>query len=618
MSMEFLVLPDHPAGTALAARVPRQPRGTVVNHASGRPWILGTWDPRRAVIAAVGRTRAIALGTVGADATRLARALRAVHAPADVDTLARALPGAHHLLVSLDGRVRAQGTLSTSCRIFHTTVGAITLAAGHPAALAALTGAGIDEELLAAQLLGPYGPPWPLNARCLWRGVRTVPPGRYLDLTRDGTGTTVPYWTPPTPDVPLVRAAPALRDALETAVRARVEGRATVSADLSGGKDSTSLCFLAARGGARLVTVHLQSSDPGNEDRLWVARAAHALPGARHLTVPMAQGPGMFADGATPPPDGVEEAPLTFVRRPLVEFLAGLAADHGSTVHLQGMGSDELFLPGPMSLTALVQDRLPALPLTTVRATRATHRWSWPVTARLLCYRAPYHRWLRAVADTLTRDRPTTTTPGWEILPRMVPWATPDAVDAVRGLLRRVLADGAEPLAPLPLHHDMLRLTQVNGMVARSATRIGQRHGVTIESPYLDDRVIEAAMAVRPGDRIAPGRVKPVLTAALRGLVPDDLLDRRTKADASPDLYGGLRRHRRRLTDLFEDSHLARMGLVDADGVREVLGALHTDTWPLMPLELTLAGELWLRSLPPPTGAAPAPPTPSPAPPTPA
>ncbi|MFD5114522.1 asparagine synthase-related protein [Streptomyces sp. NPDC058391] len=594
--MVFVILPDQPAGTAIEARLPDSEKTHLLSHASGRPWIAGNWSERDVVAASAGDNAVAVFGSPTVSAERLAGKIGAVRTVHDMDVLARSLPGCFHLIVSIGGRVGARGSLSTARQIFHGSVDGVTVAADRPQAVAALTGAGVDEELLALQLLTPYGPPWPLNDRCVWRGVRALTLGHRLEIGRDGRSRTARSWTPPAAEVPLTAGRAVLRQALETAVDARTAGGGIVSADLSGGKDSTSLCFLAARSDVPLVTVHLESSDPANEDRIWAARSREKLPKAQHLIVPMESTPGKFAESTTQHGEDIE-SPTSLVCRPMLEHVAQLVSSHGSAVHLQGIGSDELFLPSVMSTHALARSR-PLGAFRNVRELKSMRRWTWLTTARNLLRGPTYPQWLGTVADTITADRAWGAEVDWEIAPRMPPWATADAVDAVRRLLREAAAESPEPLAPLPVHHEMLRLTQINGGAVRGTARIGERYGVSFQAPFMDDRVIEAAMSIRLEDRTEPERVKPVLAAALRGVVPDDLLDRRSKADASPELYIGLRRHRRRLTELFDDSYLARLGLVDVDGIRTVVGGLHMDVRPLAPLERTLANERWLRSLP--------------------
>ncbi|MFC5183575.1 asparagine synthase-related protein [Actinomadura harenae] len=71
-----------------------------------------------------------------------------------------------------------------------------------------------------------------------------------------------------------------VRRALHDAVAVRAHGRTSLSADLSGGMDSTSVCFLAAGKVERLLTVRAESGDPGDEDGQWAGLAAAALPHA--------------------------------------------------------------------------------------------------------------------------------------------------------------------------------------------------------------------------------------------------------------------------------------------------------------------------------------------------
>ncbi len=83
----------------------------------------------------------------------------------------------------------------------------------------------------------------------------------------------------------------------------------------------------------------------------------------------------------------------------------------------------------------------------------------------------------------------------------------------------------------------------------------------------------------------------------MRGLVPDDLLGRATKGNYGEDTFEGFRRHRATLLRLFDDSLLARRGLIDEAAVRTALRADHAIAQPLQALEPTLACEVWLRSL---------------------
>jgi len=121
--------------------------------------------------------------------------------------------------------------------------------------------------------------------------------------------------------------------------------------------------------------------------------------------------------------------------------------------------------------------------------------------------------------------------------------------------------------------------------------------GVAMASPYYDDRVVEAGLAVRPLERVTPWRYKPLIVEAMRGIVPDQSLARETKANGSGDEEPGLRRHRGELLALFEDSRLARLGVIDAAALRHLLTGPLPPTLQFGALDQTVACEAWLRSL---------------------
>ncbi|MFE9682000.1 asparagine synthase-related protein [Streptomyces sp. NPDC006285] len=603
--MEFVVLPDHPAGAEALALAPAPPRPRVIAHHSGRPWLVGDWPDDEIVFVSAGPRRLALLGCVSAQRDVLATRLGQVRSLADLDGLARLAAGSFHLVASLDGHVRVQGTLSAACQVFHATVAGVTMAADRPEALADRIGARVDEERVALELLSPFGPPEPLSERSVWRGVRSPRIGHCLEIDRNGAGRTRRWWTPPAPERPLGDGG-FVREALFDAVAARTAGQPVVSADLSGGLDSTSLCFVADRsGGTPLATLHYEAHGGRGEDLSWARRAAAELPRARHLMVPPTETPDWYAPFAHTPHD--REGPLMFVRaRATVEHQAALVSSLGARRHLQGVGGDELFLPSVMCLHGLLR-RAPWAALPHVRALRSRRRWSLATTVRTMASAPSYPRWLGAQVDGLAADRAWGSGAYWEVAPKLPPWITADAAATVRRLLCEAVAANPEPLAPLPVQHEMIWINRVNGTAMRRNSRIGAQAGVAFHAPYTDDRVLETVLSVRLADRVAPGRLKPVLERALAGVTPAGILHRTGKDDASPTLYAGLRRRRGELLDFAEDTRLAGMGLIDGAALRRLLVGTHADTRPLMPFDPTLACELWLRAVSPTGTTAPAP-----------
>lgn len=593
------MLPDTAAGQAIAGVLTQRASARTVPHASGRPWLVGDWTDQDVVWAEAGQRRVAVLGRTALSPEALAGAAGRLGGPRDLDGLARSLPGSCHLAASVDGRVRVQGTVSTACQVFYAMVGGITVAADRPGPLARLTGAGVVEELLAARLIAPW-PPWPLSERCLWRGVEALPAGCYLELERDGRARPVRWWSPPTPQVPLAEGAELLRSALREAVLARTHGVRTLSADLSGGMDSTSLCFLAAESVDRLVTTRWQATDPADEDQEWADRAAADLPSTtRHLLLTRNQTPRWFADLTTAQQD--EEAPFAWIRtRRRLEHQARQVADLGATRHLTGHGGDELFLASPLALHTLARAHpLRCLPM--LRAHRAQYRWRLRPTLRALLGNPSFGQWLTSRAASLHAPLPEFAGDpdfGWGIGYRMPPWASRDAVHAAADTLRALADHTPHGLSELRAQHAALADVRLCGDTIRRVNRLVSANGVCWEAPYVDDRVVEIALSIRPQDTVTLDQYKPALVAAMRGIVPDALLARATKSEYSAEAYASLRQHRVELLDLCDDMALARLGLVDAEALRRTLRCLPPSSLTLMPLVSTFACEVWLRSLP--------------------
>ncbi|MGH3324857.1 MAG: asparagine synthase-related protein, partial [Streptomyces sp.] len=242
----FAVLPDSDTGFA-AARALRPLASCTVEHASGRPWLLGHWSCEQVTVAAAGTARLVVAGECPATAASLRESLRTVDSVLDLDRVTAGLPGCFHALASIGGRVRVQGTLASVRRVFRVRFGDAVVAADSARVLAQLTAADWDPAWLALRLASTASP-FPLHETTPWHGVRAVPGDHWLALEQDGTASRLRRWSPPEPELPLAEGASAVRDALSAAVNVRTAAGGTVSSDLSGGMDSTSVTFLAAHG----------------------------------------------------------------------------------------------------------------------------------------------------------------------------------------------------------------------------------------------------------------------------------------------------------------------------------------------------------------------------------
>jgi asparagine synthase (glutamine-hydrolysing) len=591
----FAVFPDRDDAVAVA-RSMTGPGVRVLAHASGRPWVVGRWAEGEVVSARAGGAAVVVVGYCPVTQAGLERRIGRMRDLAEVDRLGRELPGSFHLVARLGDRMRVQGTASGLRLVFHAVAGGVRVAATRADVLGRALGAEPDRERLAAQLLWPV--PYPLSQEPVWRGVTAVPPGEALVLGADGEGVRRSrWWDPPEPVRALEEWAPRMREALTEAVGARTAAGGVVSCDLSGGLDSTSVCFLAARSPARVVASTWPGRDPGDTDAHWARRAARHLPEVTHVVWDPEASPLVYT-GLLGIGDLLDEPTIGVMDRArMLHHLPGLAG-RGSRLHLTGIGGDHLAWCSEAYYHRLLRTR-PLVALRQIRGFRALWQWPLPATVRALADSRPYGRWLADAAGRLRDPLPPSSVAsglGWGMAPRLFPWVTPDAERLAARALRKAAAD-AVPLHPDRGLHADLEAVRSCTRILRQWDSMAARAGLPMAHPFLDDRVIAAALAVRPRERVTPWAYKPLLTAAMRGVVPDECLLRTDKAQASMDASNGLREHRGDLAALWEDSRLERLGLVDGDALRRLARRPAAPGLTDAILYSTIACEVWLRGL---------------------
>ena len=590
----FAVFTDR-ADAAAVARFFARPGSRTLAHPSGRPWLVGHWHDDEVVTANTGTAAVALVGCCPIEADDLRRRIARLRDLAELDALARSLPGSFHLVGALDGQVRVQGTASGLRLVFHAEIDGVRVAASRADTLAAVLGLEPDVEELAVRLLWPA--PYPLFETSLWRAVTAVPPQDAVVVAADGrTVRHTRWWTPPEPIRPLAEAAPQIRKVLEEAVGARTRQGGVVSCDLSGGLDSTSVCFLADRSPARVVASTWPGRDPADTDLYWAEQAASHLPDVEHVIWDADDSPLVYEDllGI----DDLLDEPTIGVmdRSRVLHHLPGLAA-RGSRLHLTGIGGDHVAWCSEASYHRLLRTR-PLFALRQLRGFRAL--WQWPLggTVRALADSRPYGKWLADAARQLRDPMPTSvaTGLGWGMAPRLFDWVTPEAERMARRALLKA-ATTASPLHPdRGLHTDLEQIRSCTRVI-RQWDWMAARAGLPMASPFFDDRVIEACLAVRPSERVTPWRYKPVLSAAMSGIVPEACLRRTNKATASMDASNGLREHRAELLALWEGSRLEELGLVDGAELRHLVRRPASRGLSDAILYSTIAAEVWLRGL---------------------
>lgn len=561
-----VALPDTDAVARLATRL-NVVSDVRLTHRSGRPWLLGNVTVGRIVVGVAGERSVAVVGESDADDDLVER-LAASSRTAD-DLVARVheqVHGSYLVLASFSGRVHAAGPALQTRRVFTGRVDGTWIAADRADVLADLTGAELDPGSLALRLAGAL--PHPLDDVVPWRGIDALPGHELLTIDADGRGRrTTRWWSVPEPTLSVADGATGFREALEKAVDARTADGRGVACDLSGGLDSTPICHAAAQGPRGVLARTLYNDDPGgDEDLRWARLAIETMPGVHTHLVASTDDFEDFYEGV----DGVEEMlddpTQAATAAPRILRMLRDDVDRDISVHLNGLGGDHLLRGLPAWEHTLVRSR-PWTAWTRARSEHVPYGVSPFTTLRQLADRRHYGRWFQEVVADALAGAPTPETPqvnDWSGRPTLSPWLSDDARTLVGAA---AAAADTDPLHPTIAGHTDVFYVRDAARLVRSTAQLGHRHGVAYEAPLLDDHVVEAALAVRRDERDTPLEWKPLMKAAMRGVLPDAYLRRTNKVGGGPQSVRGYSRHHARLVGLMDEAGVLDSDLVDRDAL---------------------------------------------------
>jgi asparagine synthase (glutamine-hydrolysing) len=357
-----------------------------------------------------------------------------------------------------------------------------------------------------------------------FRGVRKLLPGRTLSWSPGGELRERRYWRLPVgiDEAPATLEARAgeLRRRLAEAVRSHLMSDVPLGLFLSGGLDSSGLAALMAPMVPEPIrTFAVGFADPETDELPYARLVARAV-GAEHRDVVVS--PGQFF-GALPELVWHEDEPIAFPASVPLAFVSRLASEHVKVV-LTGEGADELFLGYPWYRVTMWNDRLG-------RAYRAALPRALRRGVRGLVGSLP--RPVRRYADrSFLALGPG---PAGLFYENFAPFST--------ALQQRLLADPHLRIARDPYAEALGRFEEGAGGIAERMSHAdvqtylvellmrqdAMSMAASLESrvPYLDHELVEHAVAIPARYKLRAGRTKAVLRAALRGLVPPEILGRR-------------------------------------------------------------------------------------------
>ncbi|HEX6355435.1 albusnodin/ikarugamycin family macrolactam cyclase [Actinophytocola sp.] len=569
-----------------------------------RTW--GSWRPGELRTVEHIGGRLVVVGQCFADDRRLRADFERALATDRPRSLTR-WPGSYLTLVFREHDLTAFTDLAGQYPLYYRVADGQTVFGTHARATARASGLEPEPDLLtlAAKVICPDVPIL-TEDRSVYMGLSRLGGGQALRVTRGGHHATWTYETlAPDPATSFADAAGALKEALDAAVRARVDAAPRVSSDFSGGLDSTSLAFLAARhrpSAPLPVFTYQQSAGPASDADH--ARRYAGLDARLRLTV-------VRGTNSTLTYQDLDQAEATelpgagVVVHARTRELLSRVANAGAGIHLGGEGADALLVAPPGYLADLARQRaLRRLRRDCVELARIRKVSPARVLARSTRLSVTtVDRALRSLARRL--DRPVDRCVEWldaiAWWPRPGPeggWLTQEMRRELTALVR-CKAEGTHELGGLGVG-DVAAIGEVRvaGAVQRQLDEVGRTMGVWPQAPFLDNEVIRACLSIPASRRANPLAFKPLLASALAGLVPAPVLSRQTKGNYSAEDYRGARLASGNLRNRVARLRLVELGVVERAPVMASLeNAIDGLRAPFSAFNRLLATDLWLDGI---------------------
>jgi len=392
-------------------------------------------------------------------------------------------------------------------------------------------------------------------------GITAFPPGHFasIDMSQSPVPRAVAFWRPPSEErlasrkVSAADAEDTFRSLFASAVDLRLRSDVPVGACLSGGLDSSAIVCKVAEGlpaDHRLATFTSASTDPVFDERNWSDLVIEKCGTEPHTVFPAEQGFGADLDALIL----TQEEPFPTASIYAQYLLMKSAREAAVPVLLDGQGADEALCGYRKYLVyALMESAkqnqwggfLSGLSSLAIRGDRGLLRLSEGVR-----YLPAFLR--RGNADPMAEVVQPEFSDIWNA---SSPGSTLTTYRSSERQIDDLLRFSVPPL---------LRYEDRNSMAWSIESRV----------PFLDFRLVEYLLELPTKAKISKGQTKALMRNALRGLVPDAILDRRDKMGfvtaQNQWMRGSLGQA---ISTAFRSPDFALRSLVDAEQAENLLHA---------------------------------------------
>lgn len=393
----------------------------------------------------------------------------------------------------------------------------------------------LDHRSLAHYLAREYVP----TPRTIYEGIQKLPPGNILRC-KDGVTRILPFWNPVTEVAAMDETSALARfDALlEHATEERMVSDVPLGIFLSGGIDSSTVAYYAARASVQKVKTFSIGFSEKSFDESPAARLIAAHLGTEHHEQILS---GKDALALVQDIPEVFDEPVADASVLPTLLLSRFTREH-VTVALGGDGADELLLGYPTfqaeqyaSLYARIPERIRTLLRTSIdmlptstsymsldfKARKFTHDFAGDQMIRHL-------QWLGSFKEN-------------ELSTLLLPAVVQDA----SGIDEELISEWRQECPQLEglnaLSHLYLR-TYLMDQVLVKVDRASMRYALEVRAPFLSHDIVEFLLSLPPDMKYRNGRGSPrfgeagkyLLRMLMRGKLPDEIVDQRKKGFAAP------------------------------------------------------------------------------------
>ena len=425
-----------------------------------------------------------------------------------------------------------------------------------------------------------------------YREIREVPAGNSV-LIRDGKAQVDRYWTFSSESRIRYKTDAEyeehFRHELRASIKRRLRSDSPILAELSGGLDSSSIVCIADDIRAKEVTQiprldtisYYDKTEPHGDDCVFFpkienkrGRAGFHIDASKVGTSPATLGSPRFS----PLPGALG------CSRDIDAKRAAIVRDGGYKVVLSGLGGDE-FMGGVPDPTPLLADLLIQLKL--LSFAKQLMAWS-------LVKRCP---WIRLLCRTLAILLPTHVGRYFAQPAKIEPWICRDFARRTRILSR--LHDDVDEHFGLWLPSRRLYIDALL-LMAKKLAKYNSSSPEPEEPryPYLDQHLVEFILSIPATQLLRPGERRSLMRRSLVGIVPSEILSRKTKQLGTRTPIVTLAARLEELEGLFAAPVSSQLGYVNNIAfMQQVNAALNGQVIHVVHLYRTVSLELWLRDL---------------------